>query len=72
MNEFKVIKCKACGTSIIEKNGDSLLKCDYCGRQMHSTTIRKKNKQIIKIFSITLALLLFIGGAVLWLYWQPQ
>lgn len=64
MEDFKVIKCQSCGSSMVELKGDNIAKCSHCGSVL---THQNSNKKLQGILYIVVAMLVFIGGGLFWI-----
>jgi len=71
MNDFKIIKCPSCGSSQVETQSESILKCSHCGSKLASkdTNYRalKSDSSLIKtLLFVVIGLIVVIGAVVIW------
>lgn len=68
MEEFKIIKCPACGSSMVETEGETIGTCSHCGSKLLlNTNKQSSNRDIKKLLIVILTLLVFITAAVFWM-----
>lgn len=66
MENFKVIKCHSCGSSVVELNDVNIVKCSHCGSLLKKTSNLDNNK-LLNTMYVAIALLIIIGVSMFWI-----